>query len=130
MRIGQVVWYRLLNNKYQNNKYQETEMIKIRTKFLGVIAGAILSQSAFAEVNFAGKTIEWTIPFSETGGSAKWANFFAPLLSEALPGNPTVVVKFMPGAGSTKGANWFQRQNIRTVQSCSDLPDRHNFRTY
>ena len=88
-------------------------MIKIRTKFLGVIAGAILSQSAFAEVNFAGKTIEWTIPFSETGGSAKWANFFAPLLSDALPGNPTVVVKFMPGAGSTKGANWFQRQKNR-----------------
>ena len=54
---------------------------------------------AQADVNMAGKTIEWTIPFSETGGSAKWANFFAPLLSEALPGNPTVVVKFMPGAG-------------------------------
>ena len=61
-------------------------------------------------MNFAGKTIEWVIPFSETGGSAKWANFFAPLLSEELPGNPTVVVKFMPGAGSTKGANWFQDQ--------------------
>ncbi|MXX16351.1 MAG: tricarboxylate transporter, partial [Gammaproteobacteria bacterium] len=56
------------------------------------------------------ETIEWIIPFSETGGSAKWANFFAPLLSEALPGQPTVVVKFMPGAGSTKGANWFQKQ--------------------
>lgn len=35
---------------------------------------------------------------------------FAPLLSQELPGNPTVVVKFMPGAGSTKGANWFQEQ--------------------
>ncbi|MEP2182124.1 tricarboxylate transporter [Roseibium sp.] len=31
-------------------------------------------------------------------------------MSEELPGNPTVVVKFMPGAGSTKGANWFQEQ--------------------
>ncbi|TCD13514.1 tricarboxylate transporter [Oricola cellulosilytica] len=61
-------------------------------------------------VDMTGKTVEWTIPFSETGGSAKWANFFAPLLSEALPGEPTVVVKFMPGAGSTKGANWFQTQ--------------------
>ncbi len=65
---------------------------------------------ALAEVDFSGKTVEWVIPFSETGGSAKWANFFAPLLSEALPGAPTVVVKFMPGAGSTKGANWFQRE--------------------
>ena len=61
-------------------------------------------------INLEGKTVEWIIPFSETGGSAKWANFYAPLLSEALPGQPTVVVKFMPGAGSTKGANFFQEQ--------------------
>ncbi|MDJ0823261.1 MAG: tricarboxylate transporter [Paracoccaceae bacterium] len=63
-------------------------------------------------INLEGETVEWVIPFSETGGSAKWANFYAPLLSEALPGNPTVVVKFMPGAGSTKGANWFQEQEF------------------
>jgi len=62
-------------------------------------------------IDLSGKTVEWVIPFSETGGSAKWANFYAPLLSEALPGEPTVVVKFMPGAGSTKGANWFQQQS-------------------
>ena len=61
-------------------------------------------------IDLEGKTVEWIIPFSETGGSAKWANFYAPLLSEALPGQPTVVVKFMPGAGSTKGANFFQDQ--------------------
>ncbi|MEM7505917.1 MAG: tricarboxylate transporter [Pseudomonadota bacterium] len=72
--------------------------------------GTITTAPAKAEVDFSGKTIEWVIPFSETGGSAKWANFFAPLLAEELPGNPTVVVKFMPGAGSTKGANWFQKQ--------------------
>jgi tripartite-type tricarboxylate transporter receptor subunit TctC len=77
---------------------------------IGVAAAAALALPAQAEVDMAGKTIEWTIPFSETGGSAKWANFFAPLLSDALPGNPAVVVKFMPGAGSTKGANWFQEQ--------------------
>lgn len=74
------------------------------------LIAAGLAAPAQAEVDFSGKTIEWVIPFSETGGSAKWANFFAPLLSEELPGNPTVVVKFMPGAGSTKGANWFQQQ--------------------
>ena len=77
---------------------------------MSMAAVATFALPAQAEVDMAGKTIEWTIPFSETGGSAKWANFFAPLLSEALPGNPTVVVKFMPGAGSTKGANWFQEQ--------------------
>ncbi len=81
-----------------------------RRAVLGLIAAAGFAAPAAAEVDFTGKTIEWVIPFSETGGSAKWANFFAPLLSEALPGTPTVVVKFMPGAGSTKGANWFQNE--------------------
>ncbi len=81
-----------------------------RRAVFGLIAAAGLAVPASAEVDMSGKTVEWVIPFSETGGSAKWANFFGPLLSEALPGNPTVVVKFMPGAGSTKGANWFQEQ--------------------
>lgn len=70
------------------------------------------AQPASAELDLSGKTVEFVIPFSESGGSAKWANFYAPLLSEALPGKPTVVVKYMPGAGSTKGANWFQKQKF------------------
>jgi tripartite-type tricarboxylate transporter receptor subunit TctC len=80
---------------------------------LGIAATAVMAPAAIAGghgIDLAGKTVEWIIPFSETGGSAKWANFYAPLLSEALPGQPTVVVKFMPGAGSTKGANFFQEQ--------------------
>ncbi len=67
------------------------------------LAGTLPAQAA----DFTGKTIEWIIPFSEGGGSDKWARFYAPLLSEALPGQPAVVVKNMPGAGSTKGANYF-----------------------
>lgn len=81
-----------------------------RTAISLAVAAATFTAPASAAVDFSGKTIEWVIPFSETGGSAKWANFFAPLLSDELPGKPTVVVKFMPGAGSTKGANWFQKQ--------------------
>ena len=83
---------------------------------LAAAAMALLPTSLMASshgMDLSGKTVEWVIPFSESGGSAKWANFYAPLLSEALPGNPTVVVKFMPGAGSTKGANWFQKQKFK-----------------
>lgn len=77
-------------------------------------ASITVSGTSLADtLDLAGKTVEWVIPFSETGGSAKWANFYAPLLSEALEGNPTVVVKFMPGAGSTKGANWFDSQEYK-----------------
>ena len=91
----------------EENMKKLTHLVAGAGVAFGLTVAASLPASA---VDFSGKTIEWTIPFSETGGSAKWANFFAPLLSENLPGNPTVVVKFMPGAGSTKGANWFQEQ--------------------
>ena len=83
---------------------------KLLTAASGMALALAMGNTAQA-ADFSGETIEWTIPFSEKGGSAKWANFYAPLLSEALPGKPTVVVKFMPGAGSTKGANWFQKQS-------------------
>ena len=87
---------------------------------VGRIGAALLAATAMTSgalaaghaMDLSGKTVEWVIPFSETGGSAKWANFYAPLLSEALPGNPEVVVTFMPGAGSTKGANYFQEQSF------------------
>ena len=83
---------------------------RLITVAIAAAVAASFALNAQAQTNLSGKTVEWTIPFSEKGGSAKWAHFFAPLLSEALPGQPTVVVKFMPGAGSTKGANWFQGQ--------------------
>jgi tripartite-type tricarboxylate transporter receptor subunit TctC len=84
---------------------------------IGAIATLLagLATSAYA-LDLSGKTVEFVIPFSESGGSAKWANFYAPLISEALPGKPTVVVKYMPGAGSTKGANWFQDQTYEDTQ--------------
>ena len=93
-----------------------TKLNTTRRVAMGLVAAATATFATDAMagghgIDLSGKTVEWVIPFSETGGSAKWANFYAPLLSEALPGQPTVVVKFMPGAGSTKGANWFQEQS-------------------
>ncbi len=74
------------------------------------LAGPAMVEAGAHGVSLKGKTVEFVIPFSESGGSARWANFYAPLLSEALNGNPTVVVRYRPGAGSTEGANWFQEQ--------------------
>lgn len=81
-----------------------------RRAAVATIAGAAafaFAGPAAAEVDFSGKTIEWIVPFKEGGGSGRMARFYAPLLAEALPGKPTVVPKYMPGAGSTKGANFF-----------------------
>jgi hypothetical protein len=73
-----------------------------------LLATASLAPSAAPAQDLSGKTVDFVIPFSESGGSARWANFYAPLLSDTLPGKPTTVVRYRPGAGSTAGANWFQ----------------------
>lgn len=57
--------------------------------------------------DFSGQTIEWVIPFKEGGGSDTWARFNVKFLSQYLPGQPTVIVKNIPGGGSIKGANLF-----------------------
>lgn len=81
----------------------------------GLIFGAtcatslMITAQAQASVDFSGERIEWIVPFKEGGGSDTWARFFAPMLSENLPGRPPVVVKNIPGGGSTKGANQFDR---------------------
>ncbi|WP_111432052.1 tricarboxylate transporter [Rhodobacteraceae bacterium DSL-40] len=77
----------------------------LRSMLLGAVALA-MPMSLQAQ-DFAGETIEWTIPFGVGGGTDVWARFFAPQLSEALPGNPTVVVLNVPGGGSITGANQF-----------------------
>lgn len=66
-----------------------------------------LAGSPAHAADFSGKTIEWIIPFKEGGGSDTWARFNAPFFSKYLPGNPTVVVKNVPGGGSTTGTNQF-----------------------
>ena len=57
--------------------------------------------------DFAGKTIEFTVPFTTGGGSDVWARFFAPLIAAELPGKPTIVVKNVGGGGSITGTNQF-----------------------
>jgi tripartite-type tricarboxylate transporter receptor subunit TctC len=79
------------------------------------VLGASLAASALflptvsmaQNVSFAGKTVEFVIPFGVGGGSDVWARFNAPFLSKYLPGNPNVVVKNVPGGGSITGTNQF-----------------------
>ena len=69
------------------------------------VAFALVAGAPAAD--FSGETVEWIIPFKEGGGSDKWARLYAPFLADALPGKPNVVVKNVPGGGSTTGANQF-----------------------
>jgi tripartite-type tricarboxylate transporter receptor subunit TctC len=76
----------------------------------GTMGAMMLPGAAQSQVSFAGRTIEWIIPFATGGGSDTWARFNAPFLSRHLPGNPNVVVVNEPGGGSTRGTNLFAQR--------------------
>lgn len=65
-----------------------------------------LTPSAWA-ADFSGKTIEIIVPASAGGGTDTWARFWAGEIQPHLPGEPTIVVRNMPGGGHTIGGNWF-----------------------
>ena len=71
------------------------------------LGAAALRLGAAEPVDFAGEVIEIVIPFKEGGGSDTWGRFNAPFLSRYLPGQPTVIVRNVPGGNSIAGANRF-----------------------
>ncbi|HZS64405.1 MAG TPA: tripartite tricarboxylate transporter substrate-binding protein [Xanthobacteraceae bacterium] len=49
---------------------------------------------------FAGKTVQMIIGFGPGGGYDRWGRTVAQHMAKHLPGNPTIVSKNLPGAGS------------------------------
>ncbi len=70
--------------------------------FVGLLPTGSLAQSDFYE----GKTV--TILQDSTPGGTGHLRTMAlvPVLQKHIPGNPTVVIEFMPGAGGRKAANY------------------------
>lgn len=61
---------------------------------------------AFGNTSFyAGKTIRIIVGYSPGGGYDAYSRLIARHLSKHIPGNPTVIVENMPGAGSLIAAN-------------------------
>src|SRR5262245_42765326 len=67
-------------------------------------AGATASTLAEAADFYAGKTIEVIVGTDVGGGYDIYSRTIARHLGRHIPGNPTIVVKNMPGAGSGRAA--------------------------
>jgi tripartite-type tricarboxylate transporter receptor subunit TctC len=61
------------------------------------------------EPYFKGKTIRIIAGFPGGGGVDAEARMLARFLPASIPGNPTIVVQNMPGAGGTVASNWFEQ---------------------
>src|SRR5215470_15880108 len=73
---------------------------------------ALASTSAFAQepVSFKGKTIAMLVGSTPGGGTDATGRLIAPFLTRYLPGNPTVIVRNMPGADGVVALNYFVQQ--------------------
>ena len=69
------------------------------------LAGLPVQQAAAADF-YAGRTIELEVGADVGGGYDIYARTLARHLGRHIPGNPTIVVKNMPGAGSAKAAQF------------------------
>jgi tripartite-type tricarboxylate transporter receptor subunit TctC len=75
-----------------------------------VLAMAVVAAPAQNVADFyKGKNVELYIGYSVGGGYDLWARVLARHIGHHIPGNPTVVVKNMEGAGSLRLANWLYR---------------------
>jgi len=82
-------------------------MKRIASLFTLLFALAFISANAQADTHdfFKGKSVRVVVGTSVGGGNDDWARFIAPYLGKHIPGNPTVVVQNMPGAGTVIAAN-------------------------
>lgn len=84
-----------------------------RRQFMTACAAAaaltfpLIAPGAGMAQSFAGKTVTIIVPFGVGGGNDLWGRFLAGVMGKYLPGNPTMIVRNVPGAGSITGANLF-----------------------
>ncbi|MDB5650264.1 MAG: hypothetical protein JWL62_1784 [Hyphomicrobiales bacterium] len=55
---------------------------------------------------YKGKTVQLVVGYGPGGGYDVYARLLARFLGKHIPGNPTVIVQNMPGAGSLRAANY------------------------
>src|ERR1700675_1329514 len=85
-------------------------MVKRFLCFLSACA-ALFSPAHAQSVSdfYKGKNVDLYIGYSVGGGYDLYARVLARHIGRHIPGNPTVLVKNMEGAGSLRLANWLYR---------------------
>src|SRR3989442_13877114 len=83
------------------------------TRLIAVIVGlGLLPYAALAvaqEPFYRGKTVRIVVGFSAGGGFDTYSRTLARHMARHIPGNPTMIVENMPGAGSLISANYLYK---------------------
>jgi len=76
---------------------------------IGIVFNLQASLLSAQEPYYKGKTIRIIAGFAAGGGVDAEARLLARYLERHAPGNPTVIVQNMPGAGGMVATNWFEQ---------------------
>jgi tripartite-type tricarboxylate transporter receptor subunit TctC len=73
-----------------------------------LIAGALTGQARADAVSdfYKGKTVTMIVSYGPGGGYDTYGRILSQYMSKYIPGNPTIIINNMPGAGSLKGTNY------------------------
>ena len=73
---------------------------------LGLLLSSGLASAQTAAEFYDGRQMRLLLSSDAGGGYASYAIAFAPFLSKHLPGNPNIIVDYMPGAGGIRAMNY------------------------
>ena len=87
------------------------QRFRLAAPALAIGLGACLAASAARAADpvadfYSGKSIQLVIGYAPGGGYDIYARALASHMGRHIPGNPSIVVQNMPGAGSIKAANY------------------------
>jgi tripartite-type tricarboxylate transporter receptor subunit TctC len=110
-------------------------MRTMRSILAAAVVAACFAPQAYAQETspFAGKTITMIVGFAPGGGTDIIARWIGGGLSKYIPGNPTFVVKNIPGAEGMTSMNYVAQQvkpdGLTVVLGSSSQADPMNFRS-
>jgi tripartite-type tricarboxylate transporter receptor subunit TctC len=86
---------------------------RMRIRWVAALLTAIVTLAAAPQVRadavedfYKGKQITLIVSYGPGGGYDVYARVLARFMSKYIPGNPSIVIQNMPGAGSMRGANF------------------------
>jgi|TARA_B110000908_G_C10246423_1_gene449103 hypothetical protein len=91
----------------------------VKKAMAGLVIGAMSITGVMAEeITF--DRVELIIPYGPGGGSSLHGRLYSRFLKQTLPGNPDIIMRNVPGAGSVVGVNEFHntaRPDGKTISS-------------
>src|SRR5258708_36324094 len=96
-----------MTSPFKSSKVQAFKVLGLLILSVVELLSPLKLEPIFAQANFyQGKTLKVIVGSAPGGGYDQWARLMAQHIGKHIPGNPTVIVQNMPGAGGAVAANY------------------------